>query len=202
MTARILLARHAQSEDNLAGILGGRRDSVLTPLGILQAQEAARYLQQKGIRPIMVYSSTALRAQQTSEIITSTLNTSTAMLKRDLQERDMGILTGMTKSEALKVDTGGIIIAGKRSFARMPKNGESFPELCARAKRVLGSIIQTHDTGVILVVTHCVTSLMIFAEFYGLDWEDTLKRFHFGNANLVWLDNSLRPQDAVCFQPS
>ena len=150
----------------------------------------------------MVYSSTALRAQQTSEIITSTLNTSTAMLKRDLQERDMGILTGMTKSEALKVDTGGIIIAGKRDFARMPKNGESFPELRARAKRVLGSIIQTHDTGVILVVTHCVTSLMIFAEFYGLDWEDTLKRFYFGNANLVWLDNSLRPQDAVCFQPS
>lgn len=200
MTLRILLIRHAQSEDNLAGILGGHRDSVLTPHGIQQAQRAALYLQQHGIRPSMTYSSTLLRAQQTSEIITRTLHVSTAMLKRDLQERDMGDLTGMTKLEAQKADTGGVIYAGKRSFARMPKNGESFTALRARAQRVLRSVTMSHDKGVVFLVTHCVIGLMIFAEFYGLDWEETLKRFHLSNASLVWLDQSYEPQKAICFE--
>lgn len=201
MTLRILLIRHAQSEDNLAGILGGRRDSVLTTLGIQQARQAAQYLQDQGIKPAITYSSTLLRAQQTAAVITHTLDIPAAILRRDLQERDMGVLTGMTKAEASQTDTDGVILAGKRSFARMPEGGESFPALRARAEHVLASLCYSHHEGMILVVTHCVLGLMIFAKFYGLDWEDTLQQFHFSNASLVWLDHHLDPQKAICFEP-
>jgi broad specificity phosphatase PhoE len=68
-----------------------------------------------------------------------------------------------------------------------PRGGETFPELLIRAKRVLNFIEAKHPDGNILLATHGDIGKMIYAAYYGLDWETALSMFHLGNCELLAL---------------
>lgn len=193
----LYFARHGESEDNANGIIGGRRDTKLTARGIRQAEALASFIQRTAIRPDVVYTSPLRRAADTADIITAKLNLPSAMRKTGLQERDFGAITGMTKLQANTVDTGGVIVAGKRRFAIAPKKAETFDDLLKRAERVLADLKSSHPNDKVLVVSHCVSGLMLFARYHGLDWRQVLKDYHFGNASLVLMSSTTRPEDAM-----
>jgi broad specificity phosphatase PhoE len=70
------LIRHAECFANLFPeehnrIIGGRHDSQLTENGIGQATSLGRWLNEKNINFDCVYSSVALRAQNTAQIVCS-----------------------------------------------------------------------------------------------------------------------------------
>lgn len=195
----LYFARHGESEDNAQGIIGGRRDSRLTARGIRQAEGLAAYIQSSGIRPDIAYTSPLKRAVETADIITNALSLPSAMRKTGLQERDFGAITGMTKEQANTLDTGGVIVAGKRRFAIAPKKAETFPDLLKRGERVLADLRSYHPNSKVLIVSHCISGLMLFASYHGLDWQQTLKDYHFGNASLTLFAATTKPADAMIY---
>ena len=67
---RLLLIRHGESAMNVQpGLIGGRSNwAPLTELGRQQARELGRRFRKTGLRPDMVCSSTAVRAQETARV--------------------------------------------------------------------------------------------------------------------------------------
>ena len=53
----IYMARHGQDEDNVLGILNGRRDKSLTKEGIKQAEKLASKISKAGMSFDKIYSS-------------------------------------------------------------------------------------------------------------------------------------------------
>ena len=67
---RIYLMRHGQTVDNATGILAGSgTDSELNEIGVEQAEEAGKALDQLGIHFQAAYSSPLKRAQSTAKLV-------------------------------------------------------------------------------------------------------------------------------------
>ena len=90
----LYLMRHGQSFDNLNGILGGRRDEPLTPLGELQAGAAANFLKGLGVHFDAIYTSPLERAKRSTDVVRQVLKLSWPEIVDDLTERDVGMMTG------------------------------------------------------------------------------------------------------------
>lgn len=186
----IYLVRHGQDEDNAAGILNGHRDKPLTQLGIQQAERLATRIQQAEITFNKIYTSPLQRASKTADIIAEKLNLPKPERMDPLIERDFGVMTGQPASEIEARCIPEIIKTDTVTYFLAPQNAETFPELLTRAQKVLRSLRQQYSDGSILLVTHGDFGKMLYAAFYGLSWEDTLRQFHFGNSDLLLLSKS------------
>ncbi|KAI0147730.1 histidine phosphatase superfamily [Xylariaceae sp. FL1272] len=103
---RVLLIRHGESVDNVAGLYAGSRDSALTNHGVLQAKRLGAHLAARaaGIGPIRhILSSDLQRAYQTAEAVRDACGSSAAMLTSplpdvvrfpELREKDYGLSEG------------------------------------------------------------------------------------------------------------
>ena len=223
----IYVARHGQDLDNSNGILNGHRDEPLTDLGRQQAHDVASKMVKAGFRLSSdtssspssnivlsaIYSSPLQRAYKTAEIFADTLssddssnaNQSTVKVQvmNDLIERDFGIMTGQPTSSILeKCGADHILATEKIKYFLNPEGAEIFPDLIARAKRLLSHIEQItegSDTN-ILLVTHGDFGKMIYAAYYNLQWEDVLRQFHFGNSEVLLLSKDSPPENAHVFE--
>ncbi|KAJ9664909.1 hypothetical protein H2201_004961 [Coniosporium apollinis] len=65
----LLLIRHGETVDNIAGVYAGRRDSQLTNHGIEQANRLGRYLNAERVALTHIFSSTLQRAFKTAELV-------------------------------------------------------------------------------------------------------------------------------------
>src|SRR5438270_3039746 len=65
----LILLRHGQTTANASGLLLGRADPPLTPLGERQARAAAEWLATVGARPVRVVSSPLQRACATASVL-------------------------------------------------------------------------------------------------------------------------------------
>ncbi len=101
-THRIFFMRHGESEGNAGGILQGRSNYPLTPLGKRQAEAAAGWFIDQSID--LVLSSPQTRARATADIVSRTIRERgqlTAFAALDgLSEVDLGCFTGLTMDEA------------------------------------------------------------------------------------------------------
>jgi 2,3-bisphosphoglycerate-dependent phosphoglycerate mutase len=101
VTGRLVLLRHGESTANRAGTFTGLRDEPLTVEGVQQAVTAGRLLQAAGILPDQVLTSTLQRTVHTAELVLDTLGIAIPTEKVwQLNERNYGALTGMTKTDA------------------------------------------------------------------------------------------------------
>lgn len=101
MTGRLVLLRHGESTANRAGTFTGLRDEPLTVEGERQAVTAGRLLKAAGILPDRVLTSTLQRTVRTAEVLLDTLGIVIPMeTVWQLNERNYGALTGMTKTDA------------------------------------------------------------------------------------------------------
>ncbi len=95
---KILLIRHGETTGDLEDRYGGFYDDHLTEKGVQQLKETAEKLE--GVSVDAIFSSSLIRAQESSEIINTVLKTQIEVLD-GLRERNYGVLGGLTKTEAL-----------------------------------------------------------------------------------------------------
>lgn len=94
---RLILVRHGESEGNASGVLQGRLDFGLTPLGVRQSLAVARRL--SGVEtPDRLLSSPLKRAVDTAAVIASGTGLD-VQLDAHLAEYDVGEVSGLTAVE-------------------------------------------------------------------------------------------------------
>lgn len=191
----IYLARHGQDEDNAKGILNGRRNKGLTPLGKEQAREVGKKMKKAKIKIDHVYTSPLERGKQTAQIIAEELGVKDIKILDDLTERDFGEMTGVPISRIREMCEPYVLDNGVVRYFLYPKNGETFPQLVERAKRMLNEIHKKHKKGNILLVSHGDFGKMIYTAYYNLDWDEVLRMFHFGNSEVLLLSKKSNPEE-------
>lgn len=170
------MVRHGQSETNRDHVRGGHSDSLLTELGVQQANETKRLL--AGINFDAVYSSDLQRALKTTEIL-SGKSVPKAHQLASLRERSYGTLEGKPDALWLKLDK-----QFNEKYRHLPldkrwrQNYEGYDietsaELCGRFLGALQDIAHKHPGGTVLVGTHggCIRATLIklgYAEEYQL----------------------------------
>ena len=145
---KIFLIRHGETTGDLEDRYGGSYDDHLTPHGLEQLNGTAKKLSGKGIE--LIFTSKLIRAKESANIIQKELLCPIEVVE-GIQERDYGILTGLTKIEALAKypDT---VEAHKNSENTDPE-GES---LSTFQDRVMNAFFQLtkKKNNVLAVVSH------------------------------------------------
>lgn len=193
------LARHGQDFDNANGILNGRRDQPLTDIGIDQAGQLAGKIKATGLRIDKVYSSPLKRAFQTAQILASILELKPPEQQDLLIERDFGVMSGLPAKEIESRCAPNILKTETITYFLSPEGAETFPDLLARAEKLLAMVVQRHSEETVLLVTHGDFGKMLYASFYQLGWQEVLTSFHFGNSELLKLAANTPPEDRFVF---
>ena len=191
MSLEIFVARHGQSEDNIAGVIGGHRDAPLTDLGRQQAGQLAQGVIDAGLSFDAVYCSPLLRAKETAEIVCRIAGQPEPKVVAQLIERDIGILEGLPYAEAIaKCDPAEVLETDVVTYALSAEGAETFPDLIMRANEVLTDVRAWHKDGRVLLVCHGDFGKMLYAAATGKDWKEVLLDFHFGNAEMIDLSGN------------
>ena len=119
---KICLIRHGQTDYNEKGKIQGRMDNVLNETGRKQAKKAALLIKNKKYEFDVFFSSSLLRAYETSKIIKKDLNFPNKIIKSDkFIERDFGELEGTTLSEQTYKELDKETAIGLESFNNLKK---------------------------------------------------------------------------------
>ncbi|MHC1480147.1 histidine phosphatase family protein [Frateuria aurantia] len=187
---RILMARHGQTEWNLAGRIQGSEDSPLTALGVEQAQAIGQAWKHSGIRTI--YSSPLGRAMDTARHAAAGLGAS-CLDDGGLVERAFGRYEGVPITALREMDPQWeAIILGTRPELAAP-DGESLQQVAARVETAVRRLAEASDETTLGIVSHghCLLGLV-----WRLSGEPAdIRQFHHRNASyseLEWQDGELR----------
>lgn len=187
---KIYIARHGQDEDNAANILNGHRDQPLTDQGVAQAKTLGRHLREHEIAVDHVLCSPLQRVRRTAEIACEVADLPSPEVHPLLIERDFGIMAGTPVTEIAQNYSGPTLQADPITYFLEPADGETFPENLERCIKYLQDVEDRFADKSILSFTHGDTGKMLFAAFYGIPWQDVLKQFHFGNGEVLILEES------------
>lgn len=146
----IFLARHGETDWNVAGRWQGHTDIPLNATGCAQAVALADRLQGEGIGAVV--TSDLFRARHTAEIVAGTLGVPVALVDPDLREQRFGWFEGLTpgECEARYPTDWARYVADPRAG---PPGGESRAALLERVVRaVQGAAARLSCPAV--VVTH------------------------------------------------
>lgn len=136
---------------------------------------------------------------KTAEIISEVNNFAAPIVEEDLIERNFGIMSGLEQSRIEEFCAPNVIKTDTITYFLSPEGAETFPDLLARAERLLDSLRESYSNGSILLVTHGDFGKMIYAKYYSLDWKDVLTLFHFGNSELLVLSPDSEAGEAHVF---
>lgn len=192
---KIYLARHGQDEDNTNGILNGRRDMLLTSVGLEQAKVLAEKIKGLDLYIGKIFSSPLQRAYKTAEIVADVLAIDKPEKLDLLIERDFGVMTGKPIKDIEGLCSPNIIKSDPIVYFLSPEGAETFPDLLTRAQEILSWLEKNYSDKNILLVTHGDIGKMIYTKFYGLDWKDILTQFHFGNSEVLLLEKGSKPEE-------
>lgn len=162
---KIYLIRHGQTTGDIEDRYGGAYDDELSDQGIIQANKLVNKLNNSGIE--ILFCSPLIRAQQTAKILKSKLNCEIKTIQ-DLRERNKnGILTGMTKKEAvLKYPD----LAEKvKDYRNQITGAESQEDFVKRIKKVFFEVINNTNYSTIAIVTHGGPIWTIFRDIMNND---------------------------------
>jgi 2,3-bisphosphoglycerate-dependent phosphoglycerate mutase len=125
--ATLVLLRHGESTWNLENRFTGWTDVPLSEQGVREAHEAAAMLDDAGIAPEILHTSTLLRAIQTANICLEDMGRSWLPVRRSwrLNERHYGALEGLNKSETTAKYGEEQVKLWRRSYATPPPALES-----------------------------------------------------------------------------
>lgn len=168
---KLILTRHGQTEENVAGIIQGQRPGKLTETGIQQARDVAKRLATEEID--FIYSSDSARAADTAREIAKFHPDTPLIFVEELRERSLGEFEG-SKINQFKED----IIFLKT------KTGESVEDVFMRAKKFLQKIFSEHPHDTVLFVSHGLFSKCLFAAITGKDASSVKDIAHFGNTSV------------------
>jgi probable phosphoglycerate mutase len=144
---RLLLVRHGQSEWNAERRWQGRADPPLSDLGRHQAASASVEGAVDLTVDVVVTSSLA-RAHETARLLAVGIGVEVAEVHDDLQEREAGEWTGLTRTEIAERYPGA-----PENGAR-PPGYEPDDDVWSRSAGRLGDLAARHPGRTVLVVTH------------------------------------------------
>jgi len=169
-----ILARHGETEWNVAEVFRGRIDVELNETGIKQAELLAEYLSDSKIDAI--YSSPLKRALKTAETIAG-YHKLEVKIAPGLIDLDYGEWHGLPHPEVK--DKYKQLYAewiNSPDKVRMPA-GESLNDVRERAIAVVDNVIAKYD-GTVVLVSHRVVNKVLICALLGLD------NSHFWNIRL------------------
>jgi broad specificity phosphatase PhoE len=147
---RLLLIRHAQSTENVDGILGTEIPGpILTPLGIEQAEAIPAALAQESIEAI--FASRMQRTGLTAEPLAEALGLRVEIVD-GLEEIGAGVFEGRSDREAVRAYMGTIMAWWENLDARI-EGGESGAEFFGRFTAAIERAVGKR-TGTIVVFSH------------------------------------------------
>lgn len=149
---RLILVRHGQSTGNLTHVVTGQDDYPLSETGHTQAKKAAAWLVAHE-KITKIYASDLSRAYDTAAPTAEALS---LPILRDpsLREMDMGALVGLTKGEwAERFPDNWRSWTADYIHYRAPE-GESIPELYARAVGAVTGIAAENEGECVAVFCH------------------------------------------------
>ena len=141
---RLIITRHGETEENLAGIIQGHLPGTLSEEGIKQAKKLAERLKDEKIN--VIFSSDLARASDTAKEIAKFHDVPLNFVK-DLREKFHGEFQGKKKTE-LGFDSNTSVVN------IFPKDGENSEELFNRANNFVKKILSDHPNDVVLLVAH------------------------------------------------
>ncbi|MCW1982727.1 broad specificity phosphatase PhoE [Xanthomonas arboricola] len=153
----LYFVRHGESLANEQNYFAGSQNSPLTRLGRRQAQQAARYVQQRALHFDQVHVSTLERAQATAAIILHDVAPMPEVVSSAaLVERNFGIFAGKNKT-LIKKSVGHAVF--ERYFHDAdgaPPDGEHWMDMYARCKTYYETVLAPLDQQGkhVLVVAH------------------------------------------------
>jgi broad specificity phosphatase PhoE len=143
---KILLIRHGETTGDLEDRYGGSYDDHLTEKGRKQLAQTATQVANKGVE--VIFHSPLIRARESAEIISNAIN---CPIKQwdGLEERHYGILTGLTKQEALEKYPEAVEL--HKDPMNTDPEGESFEDFNNRVISAFRAIrTEPHNTIAIL----------------------------------------------------
>ena len=168
------LARHGQTEWNVAGRRQGLLDSPLTPRGLLQAQRNAALVSGRQIDA--VFASPLGRARQTAEILAEAVALPVLVLD-DLAEIAHGEWSGLTSAEIDAAWPGQRAVREREKYTFRFPGGESYADADMRVGQALAAMFASGSLRP-LVVSHEMVGRMLVRQLARLTPEEALRRDH------------------------
>lgn len=163
-TTTIYITRHGQTEWNVQKRMQGHQDSELTPLGVKQAEWLSRSMHQ--VELDAMYSSSSPRALRTAEIIREKRNLSITACN-EFKEIGMGVWEGRDADELQHQYPEQHQFFWDDPEQFRVEGSETFAMVQGRALDKLRKIIDLHEGGTVLIVTHTVVIKVLMAYFEG-----------------------------------
>lgn len=189
---RLILTRHGETEENIAGIMQGHLPGKLSNSGIEQARKLALRLKDEKID--FIFSSDLARASDTAkEIIKFHPNVPVRFVK-ELRERNLGEFQGKKKSE-LGFGEGQLAAS-----ILEPRDGEALEELYNRAKSFLDKVISEHCNDSVLFVGHNAINKTLIAVITGKKYNEIRDMENHGNTSvsIFEVDKNMN-HEIICF---
>lgn len=171
----IVLARHGETDWNVAEVFRGKIDVSLNETGLKQAELLGKYL--KGVKIAAIYSSPLKRALRTAEAIAHH-HALKINIAQGLIDFNYGEWQGLSHQEVK--DRYGELYAQWVSHPeriRMPA-GESLDDVRERAMAVVDDVVERYNDGAVIMVSHRVVHKVLICALLGLD------NSHFWNIRL------------------
>lgn len=161
----IILARHGETEWNVAEVFRGQIDIDLNETGVKQAELLSGYLSTSAIAA--VYSSPLKRALKTAEIIAQPHKIKVDA-EPDLIDFNFGKWQGLSHQEVKEKyrDLYATWITHPEQV-RIP-DGEALEDVSKRVIRVRNKVIENHR-GTVVIVGHRVVNKVMICTLLGLD---------------------------------
>lgn len=149
---RIFLCRHGETTGDIENRYGGDYEDHLTPHGEEESEEMAEKLDGFGIE--VIFSSPRIRAQETSKIISNELSVPT-VTSQNLRERNhYGVLTGLKKSEAMKVFPAEVNKLEKNQLRPKITGSEDYDSFKKRVLDEFLKITKSKTHKIVCIVSH------------------------------------------------
>jgi probable phosphoglycerate mutase len=180
MQTDLFLIRHGETVWNAESRFQGHQDSPLTPLGMAQAEAAARHLRDAAIRAL--YSSDLPRTLQTAQPIAVATGLP-IIAEPALCERSLGIFEGFTRVEV----EARYATEFARHVAREPEfvipNGESLQQLSQRGLAIMETLARRHGGERVAIVSHGALLTTFLRHLNGIPLRD-LGKFTLRNGSI------------------
>lgn len=160
----LYLIRHGQTTGDVENRYGGSYDDHLTDLGRRQSHSVTQALRDKQLT--IVYSSPLSRARETADIIATTLNVPQQVLPAFRECNRYGILSGMTKREALQAYPKEV--AKVADLHKTVTGAEPYSNFNSRVTEAFDLLSRQHSNGSIALITHRGIFRLLFREILKL----------------------------------
>ncbi len=182
---KLILARHGETDWNVAKKIQGVTDTDLNENGLRQARELAAAVLAGDLGITAIYSSHLKRAAQTAAYVAEALNLPYHTMEA-LQELNFGKWEGNSWPEVKEryPEEYGVWYTNRR-YTPAPE-GESYQQMLERVIPALQEIVR-REKGNALVVIHSAEIVALQAALHNTSFQTMAKDYPIGNAQMVEL---------------